>query len=47
AMVFNADGKKLGLIRVDGPTSNCSLTPDGKTLYITNDGYVLRLIMKK
>lgn len=45
--IFNQAGKKLGLVRLDGPTSNCSLTPDGKTLYVTNDGYVLRLIMKK
>ncbi len=44
---FNQDGKKLGMLRLPGPASNCSLTPDGKTLYITNDGYVLRLIMKK
>ncbi len=45
--IFNPDGKKLGLVRVDGPTSNCSLTPDGKTLYITNDGFILRMIMRK
>jgi len=45
--IFNSIGKKLGLIKLDKPTSNCALSPDEKTLYITNEFYVLRIIMRK
>ena len=44
--IFNSDGKKLGIIRLDNSTSNCALSPDEKTLYITNDMYVLRVKMR-
>lgn len=43
---FNSDGKKLGMIRLDNPASNCALSPDGKKLFITNDMYVLLVNMK-
>jgi gluconolactonase len=44
---FNSDGKKLGMIRLDNPASNCALSPDEKTLFITNDRYVLRVKMRE
>ncbi len=44
--IFNSEGKKIGMIRLDNATSNCALSPDEKTLYITNDMYVLRLKMR-
>ena len=44
--VFNSEGKKLGMIRLDNATSNCALSPDEKTLYITNDMYVLRVKLR-
>lgn len=44
--IFNEDGKLLGRLRLDEATSNCSLSADQKTLYITNDMYVLRFKMR-
>jgi gluconolactonase len=44
--IFNSEGKKLGLIRLENSTSNCALSPDEKILYVTNDMYVLRLKMR-
>lgn len=44
--IFNKEGKKLGLIRLDDPTSNCALSQDQKTVYITNNSYVLRVKMR-
>jgi gluconolactonase len=44
--IFNSEGKKLGIIKVDESTSNCALSPDEKTLYVTNDMYVLRIKMR-
>jgi gluconolactonase len=44
--IFNKDGKLLGKLVVPGPTSNCSLSPDQKTLYITNNNQVLRFKMR-
>jgi gluconolactonase len=44
---FNSEGKKLGMIRLDNPASNCALTADNKTLFITNNMYVLRVNMKE
>lgn len=43
---LNKDGKLLGKLKVDNATSNIALSPDEKTVYITNDMYVLRLKMK-
>ncbi len=44
--IFNKEGKILGKIKLDEASSNCALSPDEKTLYITNDMYVLRLKMR-
>ncbi len=44
--IFDKEGKKLGMIRLDNPTSNCTLSQDQKTLYITNNSYVLRVKMR-
>jgi len=44
--IFNSDGKVLGKINLDEATSNVALSPDEKTLYITNDMYVLRVKMR-
>ena len=44
--IFNSEGKKLGMIRLDNASSNCALSPDEKTLYVTNDMYVLRVKLR-
>jgi gluconolactonase len=44
--IFNSDGKVLGKIKLENPASNVALSPDEKTLYITNDMFVLRVKMK-
>jgi gluconolactonase len=44
--VFNPEGKMLGMLKLDNPASNCAFSPDQKTLYVTNDMYVLRLKMR-
>lgn len=44
--IFNSEGKKLGLLRLENATSNCALSPDEKTLYITNDMYLLRIKLR-
>jgi gluconolactonase len=36
----------LGKIKLNDATSNCALSPDQKTLYITNDMNVLRVRMR-
>ena len=45
--IFNKEGKVLGKLKLDHPTSNCALSPDEKTLYISNDMQVLRFKMRK
>src|SRR6266487_2521735 len=40
--IFNKGGKPLGEIKLPERNSNCALTPDNKTLFITADMYVLR-----
>ena len=45
--IFNKSGRLLGKIKFDGVTSNCSLSPDEKTIYITADMYVLRVKMRR
>lgn len=44
--IFNSGGKKLGLLKLENSASNCALSPDEKTLYITNDMYVLKFKMR-
>jgi gluconolactonase len=41
--IFNKAGKLLGKYKVPEATSNCAFSADEKTVYITNDMYVLRL----
>ena len=44
--IFNSNAKLLGKIKFDQATSNIALSADEKTMYITNDMYVLRLKMR-
>lgn len=44
--IFNSEGKKLGMIKFEESTSNCELSPDEKTLYVTNDMYVVRVKLR-
>ena len=44
---FNDKGKLLGMLKLPEATSNCALSADEKTLYITNNKQVLRLQMRK
>ncbi|NEU09707.1 SMP-30/gluconolactonase/LRE family protein [Flavihumibacter sp. R14] len=44
--IFNRSGKLLGKLRLDEAASNCALSPDEKTLYITNDMYVVEFKMR-
>ncbi|HEV8284958.1 MAG TPA: SMP-30/gluconolactonase/LRE family protein [Chitinophagaceae bacterium] len=44
--ILNKEGKLLGKIKLTEAASNCALSPDQKTLYITNDMYVLRVKMR-
>ena len=44
--IFNSEAKVLGKIKLDEASSNVALSPDEKTLYITNDMYVLRVKMR-
>ncbi len=44
--IFNREGKLLGKIKLPEAASNCALSPDEKTLYITNDMYVLRVKLR-
>lgn len=45
--IFNRDGKPIGKIKLDEAASNVALSGDEKTLYITNDMRVLRIILRK
>ena len=44
--IFDAAGKVLGKIRLTESASNCALSDDEKTLFITNDMYVLRVKLR-
>lgn len=44
--VFNSEGKVLGMLRLPEATSNIALSPDEKTIYITNDMQVLKMKMR-
>lgn len=45
--IFTKTGKLIGKIKVYGVSAtNCALSPDGKTLYITATQYVLRVKMR-
>jgi len=45
--ILNKDGKPLGEIKLPIQNSNCALTPDEKTIFITADMYVLRIKMRQ
>lgn len=44
--VFNSEGKKLGMIKLENSASNCALSTDEKTLYVTNDMFLLRIKLR-
>jgi gluconolactonase len=44
--IFSGSGELLGKIKVEEATSNCALTPDGKTLFVTNDMQVLKIKLR-
>ena len=44
--IFNKSGKLLGKILLPEAASNCALSADEKTLYVTNDMNVLRVKMR-
>ena len=44
--IFDPSGKLLGRIRTGQLTSNCALTSDEKTLYMTADMYLMRVGLK-
>jgi gluconolactonase len=45
--IFNSEAKILGKIKfTDFPVSNCSLSSDEKTLYLTADMYVLKVTLR-
>lgn len=45
--IFNSQAKLLGKIKVPDATSNCAFSPDEKILYVTNDGNILRIQLRK
>lgn len=45
--IFNNDGKLLGKIKLTEATSNCALSTDEKTLFVTNDMNVLKIQLRK
>ena len=45
--IFTKAGKLIGKIKLNGVSaSNCALTPDNKTLFITANQYLLRVKMR-
>jgi gluconolactonase len=44
--IFNSQGKLLGKLKLDEASSNIALSPDEKTMYVTNDMYVLKFVMR-
>jgi gluconolactonase len=44
--IFNADGKLVGRVKIPEATSNCALSGDEKTLFITSDMLILRLKLR-
>ncbi|MCW3118922.1 MAG: SMP-30/gluconolactonase/LRE family protein [Chitinophagaceae bacterium] len=46
-LIFDRNAKIIGKIKTSGDASNCALSPDEKTLYITANKYVLRIKMRE
>jgi gluconolactonase len=44
--ILSKGGKLLGKYKLPDATSNCAFSADEKTLYITNDMYILRLKLR-
>lgn len=44
-LVLTADGRQLGLIRTGQATANCAFDTEERYLYITADGYLMRVEM--
>jgi gluconolactonase len=44
--IFNSEAKLLGKVTLSDPASNCALSADEKTLYVTNDMSVLRIKLR-
>jgi gluconolactonase len=44
--VLSKEGKLLGMIRLKEACSNIALSPDEKTIFVTNDMYVLKIQVK-
>lgn len=44
--IISPEGKLLGKVKLPDAAANCALSPDEKTLYITNKSYLLRLKMR-
>jgi gluconolactonase len=44
--IFNSEAKLLGKVKLSDPASNCALSADEKTLYVTNDMSVLRIKLR-
>lgn len=45
--IFNKEGKLIGKFKIPEATSNCALSDDEKTLYVTSDMLVLRIRMQR
>ena len=45
-LIFNSEGKRLGTIRTNQPTSNVAFNKDQSALFITANSYVLKLKLK-
>lgn len=44
--IFNGEAKPIGRIRLTEPAANCALSADEKTLYITNNMYLVRVKLR-
>jgi gluconolactonase len=45
--IFNANGKLVGKIKLQEASSNCALSADGKTLFVTNDMLILKIKLRE
>ncbi len=46
-VIISPQGKMLGRIRLPGNTSNCALTDNDKTLFVTNDSLVVKIRLRR
>ena len=45
-LIFSSEGEHLGTIRTGQRTANCAFGEEGKTLFMTADGQLLRIPLK-